>query len=57
MGLEVWMITGDNQRIARAIAEQVAFSWYNPWARSLPEQKNFASSELLRWEKVVKLFE
>lgn len=38
-GLEVWMITGDNERVAHAIAEQVGIEKKNVMARVLPRDK------------------
>lgn len=38
-GLEVWMITGDNQRAARAIATQVGIAPEHVLAEVLPEDK------------------
>ncbi len=38
-GLEVWMITGDNQRAARAIAQQVGIAPEHVLAEVLPEDK------------------
>lgn len=51
MGLEVWMITGDNERTARAIAREVGIE--NIMAEVLPEDKAEKVQELKLQGKVV----
>ncbi|EAX48193.1 heavy metal translocating P-type ATPase [Thermosinus carboxydivorans Nor1] len=51
MGLEVWMITGDNERTARAIAREVGVD--NILAEVLPEHKAEKVQELKQQGKVV----
>ena len=45
-GLDVWMITGDNDRTARAVAEQVGIDPDNVQAEVLPEEKAAAVKEI-----------
>ena len=45
-GLDVWMITGDNERTATAVAEQVGIDPDNVHAGVLPEQKAEAVEEI-----------
>jgi len=45
-GLDVWMITGDNDRTARAVAEQVGIDPENVQAEVLPEEKAAAVEEI-----------
>ncbi|MFA7253248.1 MAG: heavy metal translocating P-type ATPase [Patescibacteria group bacterium] len=42
MGIQVWMITGDNQRTANAIAKQVGIASENILSEVLPDQKALA---------------
>ena len=44
LGLEIWMITGDNERTAKAIGEKVGIQ--NIMAKVLPEQKSEKIKEL-----------
>ena len=50
-GLEVWMITGDNERVARAIAKQVGIE--NIMAQVLPQEKAEKVKELQKTGKLV----
>ena len=45
-GLDVWMITGDNERTARAVAKEVGIDPDNVQAGVLPEEKAAAVEEI-----------
>ncbi|WP_028845854.1 heavy metal translocating P-type ATPase [Thermodesulfatator atlanticus] len=51
MGLEVYMLTGDNQNTAKAIAEELALDGF--WAEVLPQEKSQKIEELRRQGKRV----
>ena len=51
MGIEVWMITGDNQRAAQAIASSIGIS--NVMAEVLPEHKAEKVAALKKSGKIV----
>ncbi|OGM18926.1 hypothetical protein A2686_03975 [Candidatus Woesebacteria bacterium RIFCSPHIGHO2_01_FULL_38_10] len=51
-GIDVWMITGDNERTAKAIAKQAGIK--NVLAEVLPEQKAWKVQELKRSDQVTK---
>ncbi|MFX4262524.1 heavy metal translocating P-type ATPase [Pelotomaculum propionicicum] len=53
MGIEVWMLTGDNRRTAFAIARQVGIDNDNVLAEVLPEDKAGQVEKLRRQGKVV----
>lgn len=53
MGIEVWMITGDNKRTAAAIAAQVGIKPENVMAEVLPEDKAAQVSHLKGKGRVV----
>ncbi|MDE1851628.1 MAG: heavy metal translocating P-type ATPase [Candidatus Micrarchaeota archaeon] len=50
-GKEVWLVTGDNERVAKAVARQLGIK--NVIAQSKPEQKMEKIAELQRSGKVV----
>jgi Cu+-exporting ATPase len=45
-GVDVWMITGDNERTARAVAEEVGIDPNNAMASVLPDEKADAIDEI-----------
>lgn len=51
MGIEVWMVTGDNIRTANAIAKQVSID--HVFAEVLPEEKAMKVKKLQEEEKIV----
>lgn len=51
MGLEVYMLTGDNKNTAKAIAEELALDGF--WAEVLPQEKSQKIEELRRQGKRV----
>ncbi|KAE9324324.1 Copper-transporting ATPase [Phytophthora fragariae] len=53
MGLEVWMVTGDNARTAFTIAEQLGMSRHNVMADVLPSQKASKVKELQDMGRIV----
>ncbi|KAF1784021.1 P-type ATPase, subfamily IB [Phytophthora cactorum] len=53
MGLNVWMVTGDNERTANTIAEQVGINQDNVMADVLPSQKSSKVKELQDIGRVV----
>jgi Cu+-exporting ATPase len=53
MGIDVWMITGDNTRTAEAIAQQVGINSSHVMAQVLPEQKAAKVKALQEEGKVV----
>ncbi|ETM46035.1 hypothetical protein L914_09013 [Phytophthora nicotianae] len=46
MGLDIWMVTGDNERTANTIAEQVGINQDNVMADVLPSEKSSKVKEL-----------
>ncbi len=48
MGIDVWMVTGDNARVAKAVARKVGIHEKNVMAEVLPEEKVDAVKKLQR---------
>ncbi|KAL4150387.1 hypothetical protein PRNP1_009789 [Phytophthora ramorum] len=53
IGLDVWMVTGDNARTAFTIAEQLGISRDNVMAEVLPSQKSSKVKQLKDMDRVV----
>lgn len=53
MGLEVWMITGDNPRTAQAIAQKAGIDEYKVLAEVAPDEKEKKIRELKKQGKMV----
>lgn len=53
MGLEVWLITGDNERTAKAVAEKMGINKNNVMSGVLPAQKSEKVKELQKLGKKV----
>jgi Cu+-exporting ATPase len=53
MGIDVWMVTGDNQRTARAIAKKIGLSEHNIVAEALPATKVLQVENLQQDGKIV----
>lgn len=54
MGIKVWLITGDNTRVAKSVAREVGIE--NVLAEVLPDQKAFKVADLKRKENGVVAF-
>ncbi|CAH0479791.1 unnamed protein product [Peronospora belbahrii] len=53
MGLEVWMVTGDNARTALTIADQLGISRRNVMAEVVPSQKSLTVKQLQSTGRIV----